>query len=486
MGLTTHGATGEGMCERMQRFTEGDLNKLHDASMEILRDVGVLFNEPEAIEIFRKHGVKVEGNTVFLKENHVQNATRAAPASFIITARNPGKSVTVGGDNLVLAPGYGAPFVVTQNGEHRKATMEDYNQFCKLVDTSKYIDMNGFLMVEPSDVPSETAHLDMLLSNIVLCDKPFMGSPVSRQGAIDAIEMAGIVWGGKDRIKDKPVMISLINSLSPLQYSQEMGAALIEFARWGQPVMIAALAMAGSSGPVTITGVLALQNAEILAGITLAQLVHPGVPVVYGSTSAPMDMRTGALSIGAPELSMGVSATAQMARFYGLPSRSGGALTDSHFPDMQAGIESTLALTTAVRNGINFVLHSCGILGSYIAMSFEKFLIDEELCGMIRKLVKPIDLSDRAIDLETIKEVGIGGEYLTHPKTLERCRTEFFLPDLMNRQDYMGWKAAGKKRLDEAAADPLIRRFAAYQKPEIDPEIEGTLSRYAAQKKAGK
>jgi trimethylamine--corrinoid protein Co-methyltransferase len=364
--------------------------------------------------------------------------------------------------------------------------MEDYNQFCKLVDTSKYIDMNGFLMVEPSDVPSETAHLDMLLSNIVLCDKPFMGSPVSRQGAIDAIEMAGIVWEEKDEIRDQPVMISLINPLSPLQYSKEMAGALIEFARYGQPVMVATLPMAGSSGPVTLAGVLALQNAEIVAGIALAQLVSPGVPTVYGATSSPMDMRTGALSIGSPEVSMVVSATAQMARFYGLPSRSGGALTDSHFPDMQAGIESTLALTTAVRNGINFVLHSCGILGSYIAMSFEKFLIDEELCGMIRRLVKPIDLSDEAIDLETIKGVGIGGEYLTHPKTLERCRTEFFLPDLMNRQDHMGWKVAGKKRLDEAAADLLIRRLAAYQKPEIDPEIERALSRYVSQRKEGR
>jgi trimethylamine--corrinoid protein Co-methyltransferase len=477
---------GEGMCERMQDFTEGDLNKLHDASMEILRDVGVLFNEPDAVEIFRKHGVKVEGKIAFLNEKQVRKALETAPLRFTITARNPEKSVTVGDGNLVLAPGYGAPFVVTQNGEHRKATMDDYNQFCKLVDTSKYIDMNGFLMVEPSDVPSETAHLDMLLSNIVLCDKPFMGSPVSREAAIDAIEMAGIVWGGKARVKHKPVMISLINSLSPLQYSQEMAGALIEFARYGQPVMVAALAMAGSSGPVTIAGVLALQNAEILAGITLAQLVNPGVPMVYGSTSAPMDMRTGALSIGAPELSMGVSATAQMARFYGLPSRSGGALTDSQVPDIQAGIESTLALVAAARSGINFVLHSCGILGSYIAMSYEKFLIDEELCGMIRKSMEPIDLSDEGIDLDGIKGVGIGGEYLTHPKTLERCRTEFFLSALMNRQDYMGWTAAGKKRLDEAAADLLISRLAAYQKPEIDPEIEGALSRYVAQRKEGR
>ncbi len=323
----------------------------------------------------------------------------------------------------------------------------------------------------------------MLRSSIVLSDKPFMGSPISRQGAVDAIEMGKIVWGGKDKIKDKPVTISLINSLSPLQYSSEMAGALIECARWGQPVIVATLMMAGSSGPVTLAGVLALQNAEILAGVTLAQLVTPGVPTVYGSTSSPMDMRTGALSIGAPELSVVVSATAQMARFYGLPSRSGGALTDAHFPDMQAGIESTLALTTAARNGINFILHSCGILGSYIAMSYEKFLVDEEVCGMVRKLLKPLPITDEAIDLETIKKVGIGREYLTHPKTLELCRTEFFLPDLMNRQDYINWNGAGKRQLYEVAARILERRLALYQKPEIDPGIERALSQYVADRK---
>jgi trimethylamine--corrinoid protein Co-methyltransferase len=473
------------MGHRLQSFTDKELSRLHDASMEILRDVGIRFGDPEATGIFKAHGVRVEGNTVFLGESQIQKALETAPSRFTITARDAKKSVTVGDDSLVLAPGYGAPFVVTQNGEQRKATMEDYNNFCKLVQTSKVLDMNGFMMVEPSDVPSETAHLDMLLSNIILCDKPFMGSPVSRQGALDAIEMAGTVWGGRDKIKDKPVMISLINSLSPLQYAKEMAGALIESVRWGQPVVVATLMMAGSSGPVTLAGVLALQNAEILAGITLAQLVTPGVPTVYGSTSSPMDMRTGALSIGAPELSTVVSATAQMARFYGLPCRGGGALTDSHFPDIQAGIESTLALTAAVQCGVNFVLHSCGILGSYIAMSYEKLLVDEELCGMIRKLLKPIDITDETIDLETIKGVGIGGEYLTHPKTLELCRTEFYLSGLMNRQDYMSWQSMGKKRLDEVAGEILRSRLAAYQKPDIDLEIEQALSEYVVHRKKG-
>ncbi len=473
------------MYDRMYEFTPEDLQRIHDASMALLRTTGVAFNDETALEIFRKHGKRVDGKVVRLEEADVRAALETAPGRFTIEARNPDRTVAVGGDDYVFAPGYGAPFVTGPDGTQREATLEDYERFCKLVHTSPYVDMNGFMMVEPSDVPSDTAHLDMLFSSIVLSDKAFMGSPVSARGAADAIEMAGIVWGGTERIRNRPVMISLINSLSPLQFSEEMAGSLIAFARYGQPCVIAALAMAGSSGPVTMAGVLALQNAEVLAGITLAQLVNPGTPVVYGSTSSAMDMRSGGLAIGAPEYPVFVSAAAQMARFYGLPSRSGGALTDSIVPDAQAGMESALALSTAVRNGIHFILHACGILASYIAMSFEKFMLDEELCGMLRKIASPVTVTDEAIDLEMIRAVGIGGQYLTQPKTFELCRTEFFLPRLANRQSPEAWKAGGGLDAAARAARAVDERLARYEKPDIDPQVERDLAAYVAKRKQG-
>jgi trimethylamine--corrinoid protein Co-methyltransferase len=471
------------MYDRMPALTQGQMTKIHDASMNILSSVGVAFNDTESIDIFKKNGFKGDGKIVFFPENKVREALESAPQRFTLAARNPANSVQLGDDDFVLVPGYGAPFVITSDGQKRNAIMEDYDNFCKLVQTSKFIDMNGFMMVEPSDIPAETAHLDMLLSSIVLCDKPFMGSPVSREGARDAIEMAGLVWGGKDKIKETPVTVSLINSLSPLQFSEEMAGSLIELARYGQACVLASLAMAGASGPVELAGILAMQNAEILAGLTLAQLVKPGVPIIYGSTSSPMDMRTGGLSIGAPELSMIVSCTAQMARFYHLPSRSGGGLTDANFPDAQAGIQSAMALITAARNGINFILHACGILSAYVAMSYEKFMIDEELCGMVKKLIEPIEISDASLDLATIKEVGIGGNYLTQAKTFELCRTAFFLPELMTVQDYDSWQSAGGKRVDERASDSVNKRLANYEKPDIDPAIESELSEYVTRRK---
>jgi trimethylamine--corrinoid protein Co-methyltransferase len=470
----------------MQTLDEAQMQLIHDSAMEILGRTGVAFNEDEAIEIFKANDFKVENKTVFFNEGQVRAALETAPAKFTVTARNPERSVVVGEEGFALVPGYGAPFITAADGSQREATMADYDNFCKLVQTSKHINMNGFMMVEPSDVPPETAHLDMLFSSIALCDKPFMGSPLSKAAARDCVEMAAIVWGGHDKLQAVgPVTVSLINSLSPLQFSDEMAGSLIELARANQACVIASLIMAGSSGPVTLAGVLALQTAEILAGITLAQLVNPGAPVIYGSTSSAMDMKTGGLAIGAPELSMVVSATAQMARFYKLPSRSGGGLTDAHAADGQAGVESTLALGTAVRNGVNFVLHTAGILGSYIAMSYEKFLLDEELAGLLWKMIKPIEITAESIDVEMIKTVGIGGQYLTQPKTFKLCRTEFYLSEMMNRQNHTGWTAAGGKRIDQVATDMLAQRLAAYEKPELDPAVEEVLSAYVARKKEG-
>ncbi len=466
------------MGQRVERFSQRELQGLHDGSMEILKGVGVAFSHDEALSLFRDNGFKVDGKKVFLSESQVRKALEAAPARFTIEARNPDRKVIIGDDSVVCAPGYGSPFVLTAAGRQRNATLEDYRSFCKLVQTSPYVDMNGFMMVEPADVPPSRAHLYMLQAGILLSDKAFMGSPVSAEGARDALEMAGIVFGGLEKLRGRPVMISLINSLSPLQYAPEMCGALIEFARYGQPCILAPLMMAGASGPIELPGLLALQNAEILAGITLAQLAGPGSPVVYGSTSSATDMMTGGLAIGSPETSTIIEATAQMARYYGVPSRAGGALTNSHIPDCQAGAESALTLLTAARSGVHFILHSCGILSSYLAMSFEKFLIDEELCGMVKHIVRPLKIHSTTMDLEVINEVGIGGNYLSHPRTLELCRTAFFPSRLMYRDSFEAWKSSDSTTIADRASALVERRLGSYLRPPIDEGVEQALAEY--------
>ena len=473
------------MDTRMQYFTENELTRIHDASMDLLKNVGVAFNDDEALGVFKKNGFKVEGQTVFFSENKVRRAIESAPARFKVSARNPANTLSIGGESVVMAPGYGAAFIITRDGQQRKATLADYDKFCKLVQTSRTIGVTGFLMAAPSDMPAETAHLHMLYSNITLCDKPFMGSPVSRIAAEDCIEMASMVAGSKEKLTQTPVSVSLITPLSPLQYTAEMAGSVITLARYNQACIFGVLIMAGSSGPLSLAGVLVQQNAEILAGVTLTQLVRPGAPVIIGGTSSILDMRTGCLSMGAPETARISSATIQMAKFYNLPARSGCANTDAHFPNAQAGLESALNLNVALLHGSNFILHAAGILGAYNAMSFEKFIIDEEVCSQILESLKPIKISDEAIDLDLIKEVGIGGNYLTHPKTYEQCRTAFYLSDLVNRSGFPDWQEGGAKDISDRATEILNERLANYVKPDIDPQLEKDLLSYVQKRRNG-
>ena len=472
------------MHDRMQTFSFEEMTRIHDASMKLLSKTGVAFNDSEAIDIFKKNGFKIEGKIVFFEEMCVRKALETCPSRFKITARNPEKSVFVGEDDFVFVPTYGSPFMCSRSGEQRAGTMRDYDDICKLVQSSHHIDMNGFKHVEPQDVSGKTAYLDMLLSNILLCDKPYMGSTDTKQAARDSLEMAVMIFGGREKLIQMPVMVGLINPLSPLQYSAAMAGSIIEYARFRQPLVILDMIMAGTSGPVKLPGLFVLMNAEILAGIVLAQLVGPGTPVIYGTTSCPTNMRTGAACIGSPETYIISSATNQLARFYKLPCRTGGSLTDSLIPDAQALAEGALALSTAVRNGTNFILHACGMIGTYIGTNLEKWLIDEELCGMVRQMMVPITVTDEEIDVAGLQSVGIGGNYLTHPTTLENCRTAFYENAFYNKQGYSRWHQAGDKRIDEVASEILTERLAIYEIPPINSNLETALAAFVKRRKA--
>lgn len=464
------------MYDRMQSLSKENLAMIHASSMKVLEQTGVVFNDNGALQLFKDKGFKIDGEKVFLNEKDVLTALDTAPSYFELHARNPEKSVFIGEDSWVYVPTYGAPFIISREGKQRSGTMHDYDSICKLVQTSEHINMNGFKHVEPSDVTTKTAYLDMLLSNIILCDKPFMGSTDSIKAAEDSLEMASIVFGGLEQLKEKPVVVGLINPLSPLQFAEEMAGSILVYAHHRQPIIIANMIMAGTSGPLSLPGLLTLMNAEILAGLTLAQLAGPGTPVIYGSTSCPMNMKTGAATIGSPETYIINSATAQLAKFYNLPCRTGGSLTDSLIPDAQALAEGALCLSTSIRAGANIVLHSCGMIGTYIGINLEKWIIDEELCGMVRKMMTPMEINEESIDLEAITSIGAGGNYLTHPTTLANCRTAFYENSLYNKSDHFKWAAAGSKRIDEVAADALLKRLSEYEKPPIDPDVETALS----------
>jgi trimethylamine--corrinoid protein Co-methyltransferase len=457
------------------------IQQIHDTSMKLLANVGVQFPYEPVQAIFAKHGVKTDGPRVYLTEDQIMNALASVPKQFTIHARNPERSVVVGDGQPVFAPGYGAPFLVdaAPSGEgpvgKRAPTLDDYHNLVKLAHVLPNQDMSGHLIVEPELANVGTAQVEMLYAHMIHSDKPFIGSATGKQGALDTFEMAKILFGGD---LDRPVTIALINSLTPLGYSNEMLEALVEYAQLGQPVVVAALAMAGSTAPVTLAGTLATQTAELLAGIALTQLINPGTPVIFGSTSTNIDMKSGALAIGSPELSQMIAAHAQLARHYGLPSRSGGALTDASYPDAQAGFESMMGLLTTVNAGVDFVLHAGGILTSYLAFSYEKFVLDDEMCGMVRRFKQGLIVDDSTLAYDVIASVGPGGNYLAEMHTVKRCRKEFWAPALCDRGGLEAWMQAGKPTAVERARRRWQDLVAGHEDPPLDETTRSQLKAY--------
>lgn len=470
-----------GLRNQIEFLAPEEVTAIHEASMALLSKTGVAFHSEKAIATFKEHGVEVAGNLVYLQEKQVMEAVAAAPAQFTIRGRQPDKDVVVGGNSLIFVPGYGAPFILEPEVGRRSPTLDDYHRLIRLADVLPNQDLSGHMLVLPSDVPEGTAHLHMNYAAMIHSDKPFLGSTESALAANQTMEMAAISFGeATDSLRERPVTVALVDSLSPLQYSQEMIEALMTYASWGQAIMIAALVMAGATGPITLAGVLAQQNAEILAGVTLAQFVRPGTPVIYGATSTNMDMKSGALAIGSPELSIIASASAQMARYYGLPSRCGGALTDANSPDAQAGFESMFSLLTAANSGADIVLHAAGILSSFLAFSYEKFVIDDEVCGMVRRYHQGIAVNQETLAVEVTNKVGPGGNFLREPHTVSRCREAFWEPALCDRDGLERWLANGQPSLTQQASKRWQDLLAEQKDPVIDATTKRQLGAYMA------
>ncbi|MCK8823729.1 trimethylamine methyltransferase family protein [Fuchsiella alkaliacetigena] len=455
-----------------------DLEMIHQASIELLTETGIEVLHEKAREIFAENGARVEDTRVYLSEELLEEYLAKAPSSFTLHARNPDNNVTIGGDNSVLAPGYGAPYVTDLDEGRRDSTFEDYQNFTKLAAASENIDVLGGVIVEPTDIADQLRHVKMLYVAAKYSDKCLMGSALGSKKAKEAFQMASLLFGEEDIIDDRAIVISLINTTSPLKYDHRMLDALITHAEYNQAAVIASLIMAGSTGPMSIAGTLTLQNVEVLTGVVLAQMINPGTPVVYGSATTITDMKTANLAIGSPEYAKFVGSTAQLARYYGLPCRAGGSITDSLLADTQAGYESMMTFISSINHGLNFILHSAGLLENYMTMSYEKFIIDDEILGMINNYQAGVEVSEETVAKEVIQEVGPGGHYLSHAHTLEHMR-DFREPILSQRAGF-----DGSSEIDstvERANQKWKEVLADFEAPPLDPKIENKLKEFMEQ-----
>ena len=374
-----------------------------------------------AAAVCARHGVRVEGERVFMTERDVTRALRAAPAGFTLAGRS-GRDLTFGAGVPVLASASGSAYVL-DGATRRPGTLADMRAAVKLGHASANIDFLG-ISCEALDEPQEartrrTAHALATLSD--KAGEAWAALPAD----VDVIERVHEILYGADWHR-LPRALAIINSSSPLMFSAEAGEALVRLARLGQPLCVTACVMAGTTGPATLAGTLVVQHAEVLAGLVLVQLAHEGCPFIYGGTSSVSSMRTGALFVGVPEFSALTRATAQLARFCGLPVRAGGALTDAHVPDAQAGIESAISLSTTVHAGVDFVLHAAGSLSSFNVFSTEKFALDDEVLSMLRVVDAAPQTDADALATEVIAAVGPGGSFLLaeHTRPGERSRRQ--------------------------------------------------------------
>jgi len=459
-------------------FTSGQAGLIHEATLKIMEETGLVFTHEPARKLFSKAGCRIDGQRVFFPKKLVEDQIKKAPSQFTLYARNPEKNVVIGGDNIAFIPCYGPPFVTDMDKGRRKGTLDDFNNFAKLAYASPYMDITGGMMTEPNDIPVANRNAERNYSLMTLSDKPFMGAGTNAEDAKETIKMASMVFGSRKEMAEKPPFVSILCSLTPLQYDDNMSGAIMEYAEAGMPQLISSLAIAGATAPVTMEGTLVVQNAEILAGITLAQLVREGTPVVFAGSSSSAAMHYGTLSIGAPEMAVNTAATAQMGRFYNLPVRGGGALTDAKTVDSQAAYESMMSMMMATMSGINFVLHSAGILEGYITASYEKFIIDCEICGMCKRIKRGEKITADKLAENVINEVGPGGEYLTNMHTFQHFKKEFYAPELEERDNFSNWSKKGGLTMEQRANARYKKLLANYVQPDMDDNVKKELEDY--------
>ncbi len=449
----------------------------------IVSEIGVEFMSPWAVDMLREAGQEVSGENVKFDPDWILAQIAKAPREFNLRARNPKNNVHIGGNSMVFSSVYGPPFV-REGDVRRDGTFKDFENFCKLAQSFDALDSVGGVVCEPNDLSLDSRHLDMAFAAATLTDKFFMGNVVTAQNAKDVIAMAEIIHGGRRAIVDTPALISLVNCNSPLRWDDRMLDSLREYALAGQPVVPTPFLLMGAMSPVTIPATLAQQIAEALTGIALAQLVNPGVPVVFGSFLSNIDMQSGSPQFGTPESGIGLLCTGQIARSFGLPFRGGGGLNSSQTVDAQSAYQTMMTMMPTFLAGTNFIMHTAGWLEGGLVSSYEKFVVDIEILQSLMVEFTPLEFNEGSLAFDAHLEVGHGGHFLGAAHTMERFRDCFYRPFLTNSDNFERWKRLGARDTRARAEEIWRKKLEEYEKPEMDASILEGLTDFVAKRKS--
>ena len=457
---------------------------IHDKSMQILEEGGIGFFYEPAVDLLRKHGVRVDDDQIaYFDREMVMEYLAKAPGEFTWAGRNPERNVKVGGKNVIFAPVVGPPFVHDRERGRRPGTLEDLNNFIKLAQKSDYLHSSGAEIVVPDDVPIDERHLDNMYSLFKYSDKPAMGLYGTGQIARDSIEIAKLVFG-EEELKTTHALHGVVNVSSPRRLDDRMLSLMFEFGNHNQIIDVTPFILSGAMGPVSILGTVAQLNAEALAGIVFMQMINPGNPCVYGSFQAIIDLQSGSPVFGAPESQLALYLSGQMARHYKIPFRAAGAYSSSKVSDAQSAYESVMAMMPSMMVQPNFVLHAAGWLENGLTAGYEKFVLDNELLGMYSTYLKGINWDDGewAMD-EIINQIKPGGHHLGTQHTMDRMRTAFYRAELFDYDASETWMANGGLDSAERATIKWKADLDAYEQPDLDPAIDEAMLDWIARRR---
>lgn len=452
---------------------------IHNASIKILQETGIQFHCSDAIDLFKKHGAKIENETVYITESMVENALETAPKTFTWSARNEAHTVTVGGSKQFLVqPNVGPVFVQDLDNGRRKATLKDYADIIRICHNANHVHLNGTIPVDPFDVDGDKKHLHMLFEILKNSDKPIIGFCFDKEKVLQNFEMMETVLGGRETLESKHWMGVLVNPLTPLAYASETVETIMAYAERNQITLLAPCIMAGVSGPVSLLGTSVLQNVELLAGIVLTQLTRPGAPVVYATASTTGYMKYGSFAAGTPEAMLINTPNIQMGReYYKLPTRTMCGITHSKAIDCQAGFETMMSLLMGVLSGADIGVQCVGTLDALMTISLEKMIIDQEIISRALRIKEGVTFSEEALAVEAIQQIGHGGNYLTHPETFKACRS-MWSPSISDWESFDGWKTAGSQDIVVRANKKVKEILASAPESLLDSHLYNDLTLY--------
>ncbi|WP_420419720.1 trimethylamine methyltransferase family protein [Pacificispira sp.] len=464
---------------------EEGVQKVHDAAMRVLEDIGIEFLNDEAVEILRKAGCTVgsNGQNIRFDRDWIMAQTAKAPSSFTITPRNPAREIEWGNGKAAFGMVASPPNSMDLVGGRRVGNRKDYQDLLRLSQSFNCINFNGGYPVEPIDIHASIRHLDAIYDLLTLTDKVLHAYSLGPERVEDAMEMVRIGAGlTHEEFEAKPRMFTNINSSSPLKHDWPMLDGAMRLARRNQPVIIAPFTLAGAMAPVTIVGSVVQQIAEALAAVALLQEIRPGVPVVMGAFTSNVDMKSGSPAFGTPEYMRAMQISGQMARFYGLPWRGSNA-NASNAPDGQAVWESQNSLFSVLSGHCNVIFHAAGWVEGGLSASFEKVVIDCEMIQQWMYYNRPVKVDEGELAVDAIREVGPNGHFFGCQHTQDRYRDAFYNPFLSDWRNFEAWVEAGAQSSHERAHHLYKQILRDYEAPPIDEAIREELQAFMAKRK---